>query len=290
MHPSTLRRVYPRVCGGTPFIAAHSLHDHGLSPRVRGNHALRSDTAESVRSIPACAGEPKKNCGTRGLPGVYPRVCGGTASAAAALKRRKGSIPACAGEPVCGVGCDGMSWVYPRVCGGTPPIPRPSNARSGLSPRVRGNLYTLANADGRLRSIPACAGEPESHLQRRVLDRVYPRVCGGTRRGGALLTAGTGLSPRVRGNPAYPIDVVDVAGSIPACAGEPSAMLWGRPLHAVYPRVCGGTFVITPPTARDTGLSPRVRGNRAGGAAAPPLIRSIPACAGEPSSPRRPRP
>ena len=70
--------VYPRVCGGTqlrrPLLRAES----GLSPRVRGNPLLVAFPAGLVRSIPACAGEPRLNVIWTRLVKVYPRVCGGT--------------------------------------------------------------------------------------------------------------------------------------------------------------------------------------------------------------------
>ena len=50
--------VYPRVCGGTRSARASRCIISGLSPRVRGNHTQTSGAATSVRSIPACAGEP----------------------------------------------------------------------------------------------------------------------------------------------------------------------------------------------------------------------------------------
>ena len=53
---------------------------------------------------------------------------------------------------------------------------------------------------------------------------------------------------------------------------------------AVYPRVCGGTKPIIDGMADAGGLSPRVRGNLLLGLALPGIIRSIPACAGEPRS------
>ena len=72
--------------------------------------------------------------------------------------------------------------------------------------------------------------------------RVYPRVCGGTRQPPRPTVKRGGLSPRVRGNridcalnPRY-------AGSIPACAGEPSSMSRRGSRIRVYPRVCGGTL------------------------------------------------
>ena len=93
-----------------------------------------------------------------------------------------------------------------------------------------------------------------------------------------------GLSPRVRGNRQDFGRGVGVGGSIPACAGEPAAAKSTMIPSSVYPRVCGGTHCVIREGYIVHGLSPRVRGNparppqRYGGA------RSIPACAGEPSS------
>ena len=193
-------RVYPRVCGGTQKGQQHVHKTIGLSPRVRGNRARRSDYTGPNGSIPACAGEPAGH--RRDLPqlAVYPRVCGGTAAADDAChsgrglsprvrgnRRRRirsrfqrGSIPACAGEPPWSQldGC--LAGVYPRVCGGThDPSPLQSQLR-GLSPRVRGNLSCRSSTCSAARSIPACAGEPGRPTAKAWLMRVYPRVCGGT--------------------------------------------------------------------------------------------------------------
>ena len=70
--------VYPRVCGGTYPWAPLRQSGVGLSPRVRGNHGLALAARRPVRSIPACAGEPRKRSRGHRQPRVYPRVCGGT--------------------------------------------------------------------------------------------------------------------------------------------------------------------------------------------------------------------
>ena len=72
------RRVYPRVCGGTPTSGTPSSSGPGLSPRVRGNLPQSATRTYSTRSIPACAGEPGTARYSRAFAGVYPRVCGGT--------------------------------------------------------------------------------------------------------------------------------------------------------------------------------------------------------------------
>ena len=81
----------------------------------------------------------------------------------------------------------------------------------------------------------------------------------------------------------YPIHV---NRSIPACAGEPSSSPTPRARPTVYPRVCGGTEEWTEEDFNVSGLSPRVRGNLAHDGLALELVRSIPACAGEPHAPR----
>ena len=113
------REVYPRVCGGTGYGAVGCWAGEGLSPRVRGNPADAALPADAVRSIPACAGEPRTRRPRGRATWVYPRVCGGTAQGGYNLSGYAGlsprvrgnrrhcpsceagqrSIPACAGEP-----------------------------------------------------------------------------------------------------------------------------------------------------------------------------------------------
>ena len=79
---TTLRRlccrVYPRVCGGTQKFVLLSTLRTGLSPRVRGNLPAPAKSIPTLRSIPACAGEPIDAVLVPIEEEVYPRVCGGT--------------------------------------------------------------------------------------------------------------------------------------------------------------------------------------------------------------------
>ena len=233
--------------------------DHGLSPRVRGNHSLNARLEERERSIPACAGEPTRRTTWTRPYGVYPRVCGGTFLFGVIRPRRLGSIPACAGEPrLSGALPAGVSGLSPRVRGNLP-LTTSCAPANGLSPRVRGN-HLLQSLDARQGSIPACAGEPHGvSVNRR--GEVYPRVCGGTTYSRHCSSLTDGLSPRVRGNPAMELHDAPLGGlsprvrgnrrvlrltrslgSIPACAGEPTGTsLRVAVVVRVYPRVCGGT-------------------------------------------------
>ena len=172
----------------------------------------------------------------------------------------------------------------------------------GLSPRVRGNPHPPRRQCLCHRSIPACAGEPRSRPGPPAAPRVYPRVCGGTRKRVAGPEPQIGLSPRVRGNRSWVRGGYPLKGSIPACAGEPVLSRWpagvagsipacaGEPsdenefvlLVEVYPRVCGGTSTLVAISQLLPGLSPRVRGNLVNRAHQIHGARSIPACAGEP--------
>ena len=188
---------------------------------MRGNRASRLESTGGLRSIPACAGEPRRYIPSGGGNEVYPRVCGGTRLTQHVNRRalglsprvrgnryswrcwplRGGSIPACAGEPesisvrYCQV------WVYPRVCGGTLDPGGRGRRASGLSPRVRGNRWRHWRYVGEWGSIPACAGEPPQTPPWPQPSTVYPRVCGGTLCPVLSHSAAYGLSPRVRGNP-----------------------------------------------------------------------------------------
>ena len=71
-------------------------------------------------------------------------------------------------------------WVYPRACGGTMERRIYCHREQGLSPRVRGNQPVHDDANIRLGSIPARAGEPVLDQPFPLEIRVYPRACGGT--------------------------------------------------------------------------------------------------------------
>ena len=239
--------------------------------------------------------------------GVYPRVCGGTGVGitqnppGAGLSPRvrgnlfigggrsaqHGSIPACAGEPDEAELDEKSPGVYPRVCGGTRSTKPWARWRPGLSPRVRGNRWSFWMYTGDLRSIPACAGEPSDTHHGTNGHPVYPRVCGGTAHRPECAGPWHGLSPRVRGNRDTSSFTPYSSGSIPACAGEPYTSSRSGSYDRVYPRVCGGTSLRPEQILVVRGLSPRVRGNPVSSRGAPWRLGSIPACAGEPSSPYR---
>ena len=149
---------------------------------------------------------------------------------------------------------------------------------------MRGNLVLPITPYGCNGSIPARAGEPLSTGHPDSGRRVYPRACGGTTFSFDRSGAARGLSPRVRGNRAYLVEVLVNPGSIPARAGEPSQRHCCNGMCRVYPRACGGTLGMEELGTHLDGLSPRVRGNRSQALRLSLGIGSIPARAGEPFS------
>ena len=133
------RRVYPRVCGGTPVTALVVPSANGLSPRMRGNPACSITIKGRARSIPAYAGgTPSARNWAISTCGLSPRMRGnlfGEMDEGVI----GGSIPAYAGEPAACAAASRAIVVYPRVCGGTRNRNRTSGGVLGLSPRMRGN-------------------------------------------------------------------------------------------------------------------------------------------------------
>ena len=180
------------MCGGTGLLVLH-------------------DAQISVRSIPACAGEPP-SFGAAGLSRstVYPRVCGGT------VLLPVEPIPACAGEPE--TECPCLAGSIPGVRGNLVCLTRsiPACAGEPLAETLRGGTDNG--------SIPACAGEPFAYGARAASTAVYPRVCGGTKTSPSRLCLGLRqLSiPACAGEPSGTAAARQTEGSIPACAGEPT--------------------------------------------------------------------
>ena len=295
-------KVYPRVGGETGASIAWPTTSNGLSPRGRGNHALRVGLVRPPRSIPAWAGKPRPGRWSTITWRVYPRVGGETtyhsvcAVTAGGLSPRGrgnpvrpqdvvahlGSIPAWAGKPRCRRRFHRQREVYPRVGGETydpgewqPPV-------AGLSPRGRGNRRAWPRNRTEFGSIPAWAGKPVGRDGPAAFTEVYPRVGGETRWRRSSAVIGLGLSPRGRGNRPDELRELPADGSIPAWAGKPQSTATPLGIAKVYPRVGGETAAAMAHIDEGVGLSPRGRGNprrRLPSAAVP---RSIPAWAGKP--------
>ena len=132
-------RAYPRAGGGTHACGGIIMLNMGLSPRRRGNRALRFCSLHRRGPIPAQAGEPPGVRGASSTVRAYPRAGGGTASSSSGhfqysglSPRRRGNrhlvaivggklgpIPAQAGEPSYFGIIYLLPGAYPRAGGGT---------------------------------------------------------------------------------------------------------------------------------------------------------------------------
>ena len=179
---STIREVLgvnPRACGGDPYLREKGIELEGQSPRVRGRRLHRGSETKTGRSIPARAGETKKNWKRRKQKGVNPRACGGDLGVGVfptphrgqspRVRGRQhhitlylaqdGSIPARAGETLASFVKVSPERVNPRACGGDMIVKTDTVSFSGQSPRVRGRPAVILITLPGLRSIPARAGE-----------------------------------------------------------------------------------------------------------------------------------
>ena len=173
-------------------------------------------------------------------------------------------------------------WVDPRMRGGAPKVCHPFTRCLGRSPHARGSprsIFFLASRPG---SIPACAGEPNLRGLLEPRNWVDPRMRGGAAPDGRSVGLAEGRSPHARGSLGHLLEPLELQGSIPACAGEPSSTVCWLVATGVDPRMRGGATVPFVVIFCNPGRSPHARGSRISLLTASPRLGSIPACAGEP--------
>ena len=118
----------------------------------------------------------------------------------------------------------------------------------------------------------------------KVMVAVHPRVCGEHASNDAGTSYAGGSSPRLRGTQVDAgIQPVPVR-FIPASAGNTSGYLPSQPAGAVHPRVCGEHRNASRNSPRSCGSSPRLRGTLFIKVCNFPVLRFIPASAGNTSS------
>ena len=293
--------VYPRERGGDSVVLLKPAQVGGLSPRTRGRPVRGVALVVRDGSIPANAGETNRLLFLRSTARVYPRERGGdsrweplpylaeglsprTRGRRLLLRPRHdqpGSIPANAGETPAAPPLPALPRVYPRERGGDCRPRSKRRCRTGLSPRTRGRRHRILAEPHQHGSIPANAGETyawNAHLRGQG---VYPRERGGDVVAAFALEEGEGLSPRTRGRPRRTVPRCQPEGSIPANAGETTALGRTCTTCGVYPRERGGDVDAVGVALAAEGLSPRTRGRQASALGVRAGMGSIPANAGE---------
>ena len=217
--PKHTARAYPRECGGNQQLGRAPNEMEGLSPRVRGKRCFYSRFGVLGGPIPASAGETRFRAWKATAHGAYPRECGGNVRLLAGIvvvqglsprvrgkqaagyhaPEQIGPIPASAGETRCFQSLFWKAWAYPRECGGNVPYEPTLPVNTGLSPRVRGKRSGPQRHERDLGPIPASAGETSFTCAGSLLQRAYPRECGGNSMTCWSASWTLGLSPRVRG-------------------------------------------------------------------------------------------
>ena len=152
-------RVHPRMRGeaAAPARAGHARQ--GPSPHARGSPNALGGGTNVTGSIPACAGKPSPNAGTRTRGWVHPRMRGeaagvgshslmgegpspharGSRAKSSVTNTAPGSIPACAGKPDNLARMVWLMGVHPRMRGEAWRSRWRSRHPPGPSPHARGS-------------------------------------------------------------------------------------------------------------------------------------------------------
>ena len=192
-------------------------------------------------------------------PGLSPPTRG-IRGARARRVSENGSIPAYAGDPAGKGNPLARFAVYPRLRGGSCAASMARTGRTGLSPPTRGIRSYMPSMTPVSRSIPAYAGDPFGGRVRRLAEKVYPRLRGGSSRRRSPSSSPWGLSPPTRGIRGVHAPQVGYERSIPAYAGDPSIVATRMGASRVYPRLRGGSMQGIDRLPPQTGLSPPTRG------------------------------
>ena len=134
---SSYRSVHPRVCGEHRLYRGQGCDGDGSSPRLRGTHVLAEGISETLRFIPASAGNTEVPGATPATPSVHPRVCGEHVGLKRYRRIRIGSSPRLRGTLLHGRRVFGGVRFIPASAGNTGAQSSPGNAPA-VHPRVCG--------------------------------------------------------------------------------------------------------------------------------------------------------
>ena len=273
----------------------------GSSPRVRGKHRLHVQVVRRVRIIPARAGQTWPAGSPAPTTSDHPRACGanhpfdvahtlvsGSSPRVRGKQRRElraiddlRIIPARAGQTHRRDRQHTHPPDHPRACGANVTQDGVGDARCGSSPRVRGKPVAAACRALRKRIIPARAGQTKAVQAIHAPSPDHPRACGANVALRPDFPRIAGSSPRVRGKPQQRLHAFHRRRIIPARAGQTTATIPRHAPHPDHPRACGANSSLLFDATSCAGSSPRVRGKHGLDLVSAPLLRIIPARAGQ---------
>ena len=175
---------------------------------------------------------------------------------------------------------------HPRACGANVSRTWSRHGRSGSSPRMRGKLIDCRVRSRRRRIIPAHAGQTVGERLERSGVADHPRACGANPRACSIAPRCCGSSPRMRGKHGPGRRHRPPVRIIPAHAGQTTFTSSTLRLNPDHPRACGANHSADTRGTLRVGSSPRMRGKLGTAAAALPLMRIIPAHAGQTTTPK----
>ena len=251
--------AHPRVCGENGRWPPASFRPAGSPPRVRGKRPSGPPQRRGPGLTPACAGKTGDDAGEHPCARAHPRVCGENLTPAGRFviqggspprvrgkrprrrhaQRRRGLTPACAGKTTRCSGARNDLEAHPRVCGENLTSQANTYWVSGSPPRVRGKPRARGELAPVVRLTPACAGKTWARTSNVPGRRAHPRVCGENPLAAAEAGADRGSPPRVRGKLLPRLDVDELLGLTPACAGKTRSARRPRRTSRAHPRVCG---------------------------------------------------
>ncbi len=174
--------VHPRMRGERWSFGQWIDQQVGSSPHARGTRLASERMERPARFIPACAGNASPSRADADWIAVHPRMRGERADRDGADLADHGSSPHARGTPRLDQVRGGRRRFIPACAGNAPtrnapPMPRPVHPRmrgerslaeqqdlvvDGSSPHARGTRARSPSSAGRIRFIPACAGNADS--------------------------------------------------------------------------------------------------------------------------------
>ena len=234
------RSDHPRACGANRPGNRTTATRCGSSPRMRGKPDFLRVPLDTLRIIPAHAGQTNHPRGDAKATADHPRACGANCCVFSSRLLCSGSSPRMRGKPVGKRHLTTLRRIIPAHAGQTqsdcqngdtqPDHPRACGAnccvfssrllRSGSSPRMRGKRTGNRPTIHLLRIIPAHAGQTSCSPSSKCVNADHPRACGANSWTFGSRSSMYGSSPRMRGKLHARIISACRIRIIPAHAGQ----------------------------------------------------------------------